>query len=71
MKEESQIKISIGKEIDQKQWSNFILNHSEGNIFQSPEMYKVYSESKGMQPVALSICSRGQILGILLANVVN
>lgn len=38
------------KEIDQEQWSDFVLNHPDGNIFHTPEMMEVFRRAKGFKP---------------------
>jgi len=54
--------------IDTKQWSDFVYNHPNGNIFQTPEMYEVYQQTKNYEPVFLAILNeQEEILAILLA----
>lgn len=58
----------IVKEIDRKQWSEFVYNHPNGNIFQIPEMYNVYSHTKNYEPLFLAVeSSNKEILAIFLA----
>lgn len=54
--------------IDKNKWSEFIYNHSNGNIFQTPEMYEVYQTTKKHEPVFLAaVNNENEILGVLLA----
>jgi hypothetical protein len=46
--------IEIIKSQDTKQWSEFVLNHPHGNIFQTPEMAEVYRRIKNYEPVSLA-----------------
>lgn len=55
-------------EIDQKKWTEFIYNHPHGNIFQTPEMYEVYKNTKNYEPVFLAVVNnKEEISGTLLA----
>jgi lipid II:glycine glycyltransferase (peptidoglycan interpeptide bridge formation enzyme) len=58
----------IVAEIDRKKWSDFVYNHPYGNIFQTPEMYEVYQNTKKYEPVFLAVVNnQDEISGILLA----
>lgn len=55
-------------DIDKIKWSGFIFDHPHGNIFQTPEMYKVYQKTENYEPVFLAVVNnRGEISGTLLA----
>ena len=47
--------IEITDSPDIKQWSEFVYNHSHGNIFQTPEMAEVYKRTKNYEPVSLAV----------------
>ena len=54
--------------LDKNKWSNFVYNHPYGNIFQTPEMYEVYQNTKNYEPVFLTVVNnRDEISGTLLA----
>lgn len=54
--------------IDRSKWCEFVYNHPHGNIFQTPEMYEVYQNTKNYEPVFLAVVnSKGEISGTLLA----
>jgi len=36
-------------------WSSFVYNHPNGNIFQTPEMYEVYKQTKNYEPIFFTI----------------
>jgi len=56
------------RRIDRKKWSEFVYNHPNGNIFQTPEMFEVYESTKNYEPVFLAIVNeKDEILGTLLA----
>lgn len=46
--------IEITDSQDTNQWSEFVLNHPQGNIFQTPEMAEVYRRTKNYEPVTLA-----------------
>jgi len=55
-------------QINQQDWSEFVQQHPLGNIFQTPEMYRVFDKTKGQKPiVTLAIDSHNKIVGCLLS----
>jgi len=55
-------------QIDSGLWSEFVMNHPEGTIFQTPEMYQVYKSSEGFEPVAFFVTQDNAIKGMVLAT---
>lgn len=54
--------------IDKDEWAEFVYNHPNGNVFQTPEMFDVYTNTQKYKPVFLAIVNnKEEILGILLA----
>jgi len=54
--------------IDRQNWSKFVYNHPNGNIFQTPEMYEVYKRTKNYEPVFLAVVNdSSEVLGILIS----
>ena len=58
---------------DIKQWSEFVYNHPQGNIFQTPEMAEVYKRTKNYEPISLAVVDtkNDKILAILQAVVIK
>jgi serine/alanine adding enzyme len=56
------------KLVDIKKWEEFVKNHPEGNIFQTPEMYNVHKSGKNYEPI-LVVCinSEDEIVGIIVS----
>jgi len=63
----------IVTECDSNKWKKFLINHSEGNIFQSEEIYSVYLKTKNYSPIKLFSIneSNGDIEGLLISNTIN
>ena len=60
--------ITNANNIDKNKWSKFIYNHPHGSVFQRPEMYEVYQNTKNYEPVFLVIVNNeDKISGTLLA----
>ena len=56
------------QKINLKQWNDFVKDDPRGIIFQTPEMYKVYQNTKKYEPVFLAVIDNNEnILGTLLA----
>jgi len=53
--------------IDVNAWRQFVSAHPDGNIFQTPDMYYVYENTKNYKPVFVSVIVDGTIKGVLLA----
>jgi serine/alanine adding enzyme len=54
--------------VEKKKWSDFVSNHPHGNIFQTPEMYEVYKQTKNYEPLFFSVFNeKDEIIGSLLA----
>lgn len=60
--------ISDVNNIDKNKSSEFVFNHPYGNIFQTPEMYEVYQNTRNYEPIFLAVINdAGGISGVLLA----
>jgi lipid II:glycine glycyltransferase (peptidoglycan interpeptide bridge formation enzyme) len=59
--------ISNPDKVNRKEWSDFVYNHPNGNIFQTPEMFEVYSNTKNYTPIFLAIIKNNRITALLLA----
>lgn len=57
--------INDPNQIDKKKWSDFVKNHPDGNIFQTPEMFNAYQNTPNYLPIIL-VCQdcNGSILGV-------
>jgi len=62
--------LSSYNDIDKLAWSDFVLNHSEGNIFQTPELFDLYQITPNYEPfVFIALLNNAVIVGVLLAIV--
>jgi len=53
--------------LDEKVWRDFVNEHPQGNVFQTPEMFQVFSRAKGYRPdLRAAIRENGQVLALLL-----
>jgi len=62
-------KYRIVRELNKKEWSEFVNNNHHGNIFQTPEMFEVLKKTKNNEPklfAAINIESK-KIIGILIS----
>jgi len=61
--------INIEK-IDRNEWSKFVYKHSKGTIFQTPDLYEVYRNTKNYTPLFIGTKDKkDEIVGILLSVV--
>ena len=67
------VKIEVTNSQDIKQWSEFVYNHPQGNIFQTPEMAEVYRRTKNYEPISLAAIDEGtnEMVGVLLIVLVR
>ena len=63
--------LEITNSPDIKQWSEFVYNHPQGNIFQTPEMAEVYKRTKNYELISLAVLDtkNDEILAVLQAVV--
>ena len=53
-------------DIDIKKWSEFVFKNEKGSIFQTPQMYKVFLDTKNYSPQIVMLIGRdSDILGLL------
>lgn len=65
-------KIKITESLDRLQWSEFVLNHPNGNIYQTPEMYDIFKSTKYYEPIVIAaLDTSDQIVGLILAVVIK
>jgi len=54
--------------ISREEWGRFVYEHPNGNVFQTPEMYEVYKNTKNYEPVFIGVTDNsGEIVGTLLS----
>lgn len=65
--------IEITDSPDTKQWGEFVYNHPQGNIFQTPEMAEVYRRTKNYEPITVAAIDNttNEMLAVLLAVVIK
>ena len=65
--------IEITAHPDRETWGRFVSSHPRGNIFQSPEMAEVYSNTKNYSPLTLAAVETdsGHIVALLNAAIIH
>jgi lipid II:glycine glycyltransferase (peptidoglycan interpeptide bridge formation enzyme) len=63
--------VSDISKINQNEWTNFVANHPHGNIFQTPALYNIYTQTPKHEPYILMAYEQGKIVGCLLSVVQN
>lgn len=60
--------MKIVTKLDIHKWNEFLINHPYNNIFQSYEMYEVYTKSNKYEPLIIGVVEDDDtIIGVLLA----
>ena len=58
--------------INRQKWNDYVLNHPEGNIFQTPEMYDVYQATSNYEPVSIFLLNEEEdLLGLVQGAIVK
>ncbi len=52
--------------IDLYKWRSFVMRHTKGSVFQSPEMYKCYTKVPHQHPFVFVAYQNEEIVGVLL-----
>ena len=58
--------IEIVHELSENEWRCFVESHPAGNIFHTPEMFQVFSHTKGYRPELWAAIKSERILALLL-----
>ena len=58
--------IAITQHLRESVWRGFVENHPNGNIFQTPEMFKVFAAAKGFEPKLWAATQGGRVLALLI-----
>jgi len=65
-------KYRVVSNIESDKWNDFVKNHPKGNIFQTPEMFDIYSSTKNHKPVfCAALNPQSEIVGVLLAVIMK
>ena len=52
---------------DQEKWNDFVFSHEDSNVFQTPQMAKVYENTKKYEPLIFTVIDEnGEILTLLV-----
>lgn len=54
--------------INKQSWSDFVQNHPQGNVFQTPEMFQVYQCAEKIQPYVVAAICNGEVVGVLIGQ---
>ncbi len=60
------MELSIVNSLPQEPWRQFVDRHPAGNIFHTPEMFEVYSRTKGYRPQLWAAVANDEILALFL-----
>jgi serine/alanine adding enzyme len=64
--------ITTFEDINQEQWNSFLETHPQGNIYQSPHMFKAYKDTKLYEPLVIcAVSDEGIVCGILSAVIMK
>lgn len=58
--------IEIVRELPAEEWSRFVMDHGEGNIFHTPDMFRVFSRTKNHRPELWAAAQNGHLLALFL-----
>jgi hypothetical protein len=58
--------IQIVNNLSEEKWRRFVNDHPEGNIFHTPEMFKIFELTKGYQPQLWAAISDKKVLALFL-----
>lgn len=59
--------MKVVQTLEETKWHHFVQNHPKSNIFHSPEMFQVFSQTKNFHPTLWAVTSNnGDVLALLL-----
>lgn len=63
--------VSDIQKVDTQQWAAFVDQHPNGTVFQSPDMFQLFEQSKHFSPVVVLSKDKEQITGVLMAVIIR
>ena len=65
--DQAQKGVRVVKQLNEKDWKQFVEQHPQGNIFHTPEMFQVFARAKGFHPtLCAAVRGDGQIEALFL-----
>jgi serine/alanine adding enzyme len=58
-------KVRIVRQLEASLWKEFVDEHSQGNIFHTPEMFEVFRRAEGHRPELWAATKNGEVLALL------
>lgn len=59
--------MKVVQTLEETQWRHFVHDHPKGNIFHTPEMFQVFSQTKNFHPTLWAVARHdGEVLALLL-----
>lgn len=59
--------LRVVKQLDEGKWKQFVEKHPQGNIFHTPEMFQVFTQAKGFDPMLWAVVRNdGQVEALFL-----
>ena len=63
--------ITDPKLVDKNKWSKFVLNHPNGNIFQTPEMFDFFESVPNYSPEIVAVADKQDNIKVLVVAVLQ
>jgi len=63
--------MKIIDDIPQKEWIQFIIDHPKGTIFQHPDMFSLFEDTRRFYPLILGAGEDNKIYGLLLGSFIS
>jgi len=64
--EGAKMRILVNEELERKEWNEFVFRNPRGNIFQTYEMYEVYTHTKNFEALIVAAEDKGIVGGALV-----
>src|ERR1051326_6121283 len=58
--------MALVRSLPEDEWRQFVEKHPEGNVFHTPEMFRVFSHSRDYKPELWAVTENGRILAFFL-----
>lgn len=52
-------------------WADYVMSHPYGSVFQTPEMFEVYSHTSGNEPLVVFALRQSKLVGLLVASIMQ
>lgn len=60
------MRVEVVRTLPEAEWSRFVADHPAGNVFHTPEMFRVFGQTLNHRPELWAATRQGSIVALML-----